>query len=378
MHETIPPSAGSWRFLRRFLVIGVAVAVLVVALGAWSTNEYAITPGNATNVAPLVTIKGLATDPHRDRIMLVDVYLQPLSELQFLLMHFHSHVEFVTGSQLLAPGIPTSQLIAQGFLQMSDSQTAAKVAALRALGWKVPARPSGTVVTGVVNNTPASRAGLRVGDEITGINGHAVTSRCALVAALAHVAVGAKVTMTLRAGRFSATGVLRRARVSTVALTTARSPNPPTAVTGCVQSPHGGASWLGIALEDGVRYTFPGAITLNTANIGGPSAGLAMTLTLIDALSRGSLTGGHVIATTGTIDPQGNVGDVGGVAQKTIAVENAGIHYFFVPQVEVATARAVAAASLHVIGVRTLAQVLRDLRKLGGAAPVALSAARKP
>lgn len=354
----------------------VAVAVLVVALGAWSTDEYAITPGNATNVAPLVTVTGLATDPHRDRIMLVDVYLQPLSELQYLMMHLQSHVEFVNGSQLLAPGIPNSQLIAQGFLQMSDSQTAAKVAALRTLGWKVPASPSGAVVTGVVSNTPASRAGLRVGDEIIGIDGRPVTSRCAVVASLAHVAVGATVALALRTGRFSATGVWRRARTITVALTTARSPNPPSALTGCTQSPHAGASWLGVALEDGVNYAFPGSITFDTANIGGPSAGLAMTLTLIDALSRGSLTGGHVIATTGTIDPQGNVGDVGGVAEKTIAVENAGVHYFFVPQVEVATARAVANASLHVMGVTTLSQVLSDLRKLGGAAPAALTTAR--
>ena len=352
------------------MVIGVLV---VVALRAWSTNEYAITPGNATNVAPLVSVKGLGTDPHRDRIMLVDVYLQPLSELQYLFMHLQSHVEFVTADQLLEPGIPNSQLVSQGFLQMSDSQMAAKVAALRALGWKIPAIPSGAVVTGVVDNTPASRAGLRVGDEITAVGTTAVTSQCALVGALAKVPVGTKVELTLRPGTFSASGVLRRAGSIKVAVTTSRSPNAG-ATTGCAQFPHAGASWLGIAPEDGVSYALPGSISLNTANIGGPSAGLAMTLTLIDALSKGSLTGGHVIATTGTITPQGEVGDVGGVAEKTIAVENAGAHYFFVPQVEVATARSVANSSLHIYGVSTLSQVLADLRTLGGAVPVAITA----
>jgi PDZ domain-containing secreted protein len=62
------------------------------------------------------------------------------------------------------------------------------------------------------------------------------------------------------------------------------------------------------------------------------------------------------------------------VAEKTIAVENAGAQYFFVPQVEVATARSVANSSLHVVGVTTLSQVLRDLRSLGGDAPVPLTA----
>lgn len=356
----------------------VVLVVLVVGLRAWSTNLYAITPGNATNVAPLVSVKGLGTDPHRDRIMLVDVYLQPLSHLQYLYMKlFESHVEFVTASQLLEPGIPTSQLLAQGFLQMSDSQTAAKVAALRALGWKVPARASGAVITGVVDNTPASRAGLSVGDEITAVDGRAVTSQCSLVGSLEHVAPNTKLTLTVEPGKFSATGVLTRGRAVAIGITTATSPNASSA-TDCAQFPTAGPSWLGIAPEDGVAYTLPGSITLNTANIGGPSAGLAMTLTLIDTLSRGSLTGGHVIATTGTIDPQGNVGAIGGAAEKTIAVEKAGAHYFFVPQGDYAAAKSTASASLHVIGVSSLSQVLADLRKIGGAAPVPYSAPTKP
>lgn len=352
------------------------IAVLVVALRAWSTNLYAITPGNATNVAPLVSVKGLGTDAHRDRIMLVDVFLQPLSELQYLYMRlFESHVEFVTAGQLLEPGIPASQLVSQGFLQMSDSQTAAKVAALRALGWTIRAAPAGAVVTGVVDNTPASRAGLSVGDEITAVDGRHVTSQCSLVGALEHVAPHTKLTLTVLPGKFTSTGVLTRSRAVAIAVTTVASPNA-SAPTNCEQFPTAGPSWLGVAPEDGIDYSLPGSITLNTANIGGPSAGLAMTLTLIDTLSRGSLTGGHVIATTGTIDAQGRVGAIGGAAEKTIAVENAGAHYFFVPQGDYAAAKSTANSTLHVIGVTSLSQVLADLRKLGGAAPVPYSAAR--
>ena len=348
------------------------MSALTIILRAVHTNEYAITPGNATNVAPLVSVHGLATDAHRDRIMLVDVYLQPLSELQYLVMHLQSHVQFVSADQLLEPGIPNSQLSAQGFLQMADSQLAAKVAALRALGWRVPATPTGAVVTGVVENTPASRAGINVGDEITAINGHPVTSACSLVGVLSSVPANSRLRVALIPGKFSPTGVYTHSAPVTLTLTSARSPSAG-ALTGCVRYPHAGPSWLGIAPEDGAHFVLPGTITVNTANIGGPSAGLAMTLTLIDALSRGSLTGGHAIAATGTIDPLGQVGDVGGVAEKTIAVENAGAQYFFVPTAEVATARAVASPSLHVVGVDTLGQVLRDLQAIGGAVPVALS-----
>ena len=351
----------------------VTVLIIVIALRSWPTDIYALTPGDATNVSSLVSVKGLATDPHRDRIDLVDVYLQSLSELQYLdLKFFGKHREFVGADQLLEPGVPSSQLLAQGYLEMSDSQTAAKVAALRALGWKVPATASGAVVGAVVANTPASRADLAVGDEITGVNGRKVTGLCSLLGAMVHVAVGERVSLTLIPGHFTSAGVLTHGAARTATMTAAASPNAGVA-TGCAGIAHAGPSWLGVSAEDGVGYSFPGDITLNTANIGGPSAGLAMTLTIIDALSKGSLTGGHPIATTGTIDPLGNVGAIGGVAEKTIAVENAGIHYFFVPKDNYAAAAAVAGTSLHVIGVSTLSQVLADLRNLGGAQPVPLS-----
>lgn len=374
MHETISPPSPRRRLLSRFLVVVVVFVVLVVGLRAWSTNEYAITPGNATNVIPLVTVKGLATNATPDRIMLVDVYLQPLSELQYLLMHFDAHVQFVTAGQLLEPGVPNSELTAQGFMQMSDSQEYAKVAALRALGWTIPAAHTGVAITAVASNTPAARAGLQVGDEILSVDGARVGSTCALIGSLVKVAPGTKVQLTLRRGTFSAAGVLHRGAPVTVTVDTAVSPHAH-AATGCAQFPTAGSSYLGIVLEDAVTYSLPGSISVDTANIGGPSAGLAMTLTIMDKLSRGSLTGHHVIAATGTIDPSGSVGDVGGVAEKTIAVENAGAQYFFVPQVEVPTARSVANSRLHIIGVTTLSQVLADLRKLGGTPPVPLTPA---
>ncbi len=78
---------------------------------------------------------------------------------------------------------------------------------------------------------------------------------------------------------------------------------------------------------------------MHTQDIGGPSAGLAMTLGIIDKLSSGRLTGNRIVAATGTIDQYGNVGDVGGVAEKTIAVERAGATIFFVPSVELGDRR---------------------------------------
>ena len=93
---------------------------------------------------------------------------------------------------------------------------------------------------------------------------------------------------------------------------------------------------------------------------------LAFTLELIDSLTPGELTGGRKVAVTGTIDQDGNVGPVGGVAQKTAAVKSAGAKYFLVPPDEYATAKAHAGRNLQVIKVANLEDALDVLGSLGG------------
>ena len=73
-------------------------------------------------------------------------------------------------------------------------------------------------------------------------------------------------------------------------------------------------------------------VLVNTGRIGGNSAGLALTLSVLDVLTPGELTGGFQIATTGTIDLEGNVGPIGGVEQKTITARKAGMDLFLVPE----------------------------------------------
>ncbi len=95
----------------------------------------------------------------------------------------------------------------------------------------------------------------------------------------------------------------------------------------------------------------------------GPSAGLAFTLTIIDKLSPGDLTGGKNVAVTGTIELDGTVGDVGGVPQKTAAAIDAGAKLFLVPSSEVREAKARAGSAMKVVGVDTIDDALRALRQ---------------
>ena len=72
-------------------------------------------------------------------------------------------------------------------------------------------------------------------------------------------------------------------------------------------------------------------VTVNSGDVGGPSAGLAYTLAIIDQLTPGSLTGGNTVAVTGTMELDGHVGEVGGVHQKTLAAIDAGATLMIVP-----------------------------------------------
>lgn len=305
--------------------------------------------------------------------MLADVYLQSLTAWQWLTMHFQSHVQFVPASDLVDPGIPSDELGAQGFLEMRDAKQAAEVTAYRALGWTVPATPTGAIVNGVVAPSPARSVGVSVGDEIVGVNDKSVRSACQLIGDIHDLAPGTKVQLGIKRVKISNSGTMTWSAPTTITVQTAKLPKG-VGVSGCPGLKSRARSWLGVSGEDGFSYSLPASVRINTANIGGPSAGLAMTLSLINVLSGGSLTDHHVVAATGTIDVKGDVGDVGGVAQKTVAVQRAGASFFIVPQVEVSTARAAASAGLKILGVTTLAQALRDLRSLGGVAPQPLTA----
>jgi PDZ domain-containing secreted protein len=100
------------------------------------------------------------------------------------------------------------------------------------------------------------------------------------------------------------------------------------------------------------RQLPPGA-QLDVAGVRGPSAGLAGALGLVDRVLGGQLSRGRAVVATGTIDASGQVGLVGGVAEKATAVAQSGATIFLVPAAEVGAARGLAGRAA-VIPVRSL------------------------
>ncbi|MFE2825652.1 S16 family serine protease [Streptomyces sp. NPDC059271] len=117
-------------------------------------------------------------------------------------------------------------------------------------------------------------------------------------------------------------------------------------------------------------------VTLKLADVGGPSAGLLFSLGIVDKLdgdgSGGDLTGGRVVAGTGTIDADGKVGAVGGVALKTQAARRDGATVFLVPKAECSDAKSELPKGLRLVPVTSLqgaVESLVSLEKGKGAVP---------
>lgn len=379
------PGRGRWR--RRLLVAvlivvcaGIIAELLYVVVR--SRSFFAISPGTAPVVSDKASCRaapgGNYTLPGgqpcvrlvlpaakaasvNGSVMMVDVLEGKATPWQYflyqigLLHRAEDGTVLLPNQEILGP-TPPSQLGCQGNQQMADATQAARVVALRQLGYTVKQTDLGAQIDEVGTGTPAASAGLQCDDLVVGLNGAPVRSASQLVAAIHALAPGDVARLSVRR--------VVGGRTQTLQLSARLSGTP--ALGGQPADPR--QAFLGVALETRAAFTYPFQVSFQVGPIGGPSAGLAMTLGVLDALTHGQLTGGLRVAATGTMDFRGDVGDVGGVAQKTVAVRHAGAQIFFVPISELATARS-EAGPMKVYAVSTLAQTLTDLRELGGHVP---------
>ena len=366
----LPPIAGPRR--RRvwpgaFIVLLIVVLLAALIAARTSINYYVLTPGDAQPVSQFIDVPAADNHPLTGKILLTDVYVTQLNALNYLRYRFFdSDSQIVSGPDLLGPSTNQNQYLDQGYLEMAQAQSFATAAALSHLGYTVTSTNAGALIFGIASDSPAAST-LQVAQVITGVNDTPVTTDCSLVAALHGLTPGQRVALKVEDSSINSVGDFVAGPIVTKSVTLGKPPKGLTD-TAC-GAPTAPTAYLGIEPQTQQDWHFPVKVTVHTQNIGGPSAGLAMTLGIIDRLSSGRLTGNRIVAATGTIDQNGAVGDVGGVAEKTVAVERAGATVFFVPTVELPAAESKATPQLHVYAVNNLNQVLRILERLGGSVP---------
>jgi PDZ domain-containing protein len=333
---------------RRWWAAGVAAAILVALAIAASTVELPYTvimPGHATPVSDRIAVTGAPSYPPEESIAFTTVTARDATLFETLRGWIDDDIDVYPNEQLRGDRSEEENR-ALNSQMMVDSKLIARTVALRHLGYQVDVRLAGVAVDDLDPDFPAAAAGLERGDVILGVDGEAVDQHDELPALLQVGGVGTEHTLNVH----RLNGDVDDVRVTTVA-----SPDDATRAI------------IGIQPVERVSdFEFPIDVTIDSGAVLGPSAGLAFTLAVIDVLTEGELTGGHKVATTGTMELDGTVGPVGGARQKAVTVRNAGYEVFLVPSLEYGVVEDAIGADVQVIAVDTLAEALDALASLGG------------
>ena len=197
------------------------------------------------------------------------------------------------------------------------SQSDSIAAAMKELG--IPTQEA-VVVTLVGGGSPADGI-VQAGDQILTVDGQEVSTPAEVGELVREREVGDTVVLeVLRSEEPGAEPSQETLEVVTAVNPTAQAEDPQA-------SPQ---AYLGIVV--GIAYKAPFDIEFGDSNVGGPSAGMMFSLGIIDMLTDDQLNGGKHVAGTGTIDPEGNVGPIGGIQQKLVGAKRAGAALFVAPQ----------------------------------------------
>ncbi|HVS67634.1 MAG TPA: PDZ domain-containing protein [Mycobacteriales bacterium] len=347
---------------RRAATFGVAAVLLAVMFSAlfWLPVPYVVlSPGPVTDTlgvvpagegangqggGPVIQISGVPTQPTDGHLYLTTVELRPGScsvhprLIDAIKAWFNSHETVEPQQVQCPPGVSSKAVQQQGANDMTQSQIDAVIAAMNELGYKSTGNI--VVVQAVASGVPAASV-IQPGDEVVSADGKRIRQEQQLVNTVRKVTPGDAVTVVIS----------RDNTRHTYDVVTEKGPD--------------GKARLGVTIAD--RPTWNGisvSIGIDPNVIGGPSAGTALALGIVDKLTPGGLTGGRTIAGTGTIDKRGKVGPIGGIQQKIAAAVDAGATVFFAPASECSDAVAAAPSSLTLVSIKTLDGAVAALKAI--------------
>jgi Lon-like protease len=323
----------SWPTLA--LALGAALLVIVVALYLAPSDQYILLPDEPRALDPLVVVKG--ERPQRDAggFYYVAVDVRQASVLEKLFPSLQDGASLVPERVINPEGVDEGVRRRGELREMRRSQRYATAVALKELGFPVRIEPVGARVANTIDGYPAAGK-LRAGDLILRVDGTPVAIPDDLTRILSQRAPGSTVRLRFRRG----------GRLREVAIRTVRNPANP-------RKP-----FLGVQLAD-PKVTLPLGVRFDLGQVGGPSAGLAFALDLMEEFGR-DVDRGRRVAATGEIRLDGSVHAVGGVKQKTIGARESDVDLFLVPGENAAEARRYA-DGLRIVPVDSFQQALHAL-----------------
>jgi PDZ domain-containing protein len=307
---------------------GVLIAATFIPL-----PYYAEGPGPARNVLPLISFDDRERHEARGELVYTTVRLQRLT-LVGLVAAWLDPVRYVVPQDLVyPPGIDRQEEVERSISQMDQSKIDATFVVLTRLEDYPREHGEGALVRATVPGCPAAGE-LFPGDVILEIDDRDVGSRRDASRAIEAVGEGEPLGFVVEVD-----GEREEARFTREAC------GPDEEIL------------VGVSLLD----AFPFPVTMSSGAVGGPSAGLMWALGLYELLDPDDLAAGRIVAGTGTIDLEGNVGPIGGIRDKVIAAERAGADLFLVPADNMAELEGMETGAMELVSIATIDEAIDAL-----------------
>lgn len=296
------------------LLTGVVVlSALAIVLALVRVPYIALVPGPTVNTLgeyddkPVIRVDGKTPNKTNGNLNLTTLgIVDDITIFQAISGWFSGDAAVVPREVYYPPTQTRDEVTEQNREMFVQSESAAIHAAMNYLQY-----PKKIVVV-----TAPEASSIVAGDAIEAVDGKPIATAEDLAAVLAGIAPDTTVTVDY----------LHNGEPASTQLTTAEPP----------KDADREGSMLGIV----VSYRGYGGFSVTFAenDIGGPSAGLMLTLGIIDLVGPEPLVDGEFVAGTGTISPDGSVGPIGGIRFKIIAATDAGADLFLTPAANCAEA----------------------------------------
>ncbi|UVI32978.1 PDZ domain-containing protein [Paenibacillus spongiae] len=317
-----------WRSTTLLAVIVIAGVVLF-----WPTSYEVTSPGFTLNMNRYATVEDGVPKGSIDGVLVIE---RPAFPVDWLYASLLPHVQLKKRDTSISIG-EIQQIVRQ---QRVGANQIGSAVAFQKLGIGRGVIPSGVQVVKLMPESPNSGI-IEPGDIIVAMNDKPIASLAELTERMSGVEPGSAVHVTL---------VRSEQKLPVTMKTIASDDDPNRAI-------------FGIQVEDHVQVDLPKDVHYRSYLVyqGGPSHGAALALTIMDQLRPGGVTYGNRVASTGTIDANGNVGPIGGIEQKGFTVERTNADVFFVPAGQEDEARK-GASDLNIVPVHTLDEMLEWLK----------------
>ena len=309
---------------------------------AWNIElpYLAFGPGPVSDAADAIVAETVEVYPPDGELLMLTVVSQGVNVFEAIIAGLDPTIDLVPKQAVRRPGETNEEYRNRTLQQMDDSNFRSIAVALGYL--EIDLVSTEVVVNEFVEGVPAASV-LVLGDTIVAIDGVEVASVEDIRLLLEGVGIGDTIAMTVE----------RAGETVEVDVTLVERDDEP------------GEAMIGVILGELSEPPFP--LEIQAGDVGGPSAGMMHSLAIIDTLTEGELTKGHVIAGTGTIQVDGTVGNIGGIRQKVPAAEAAGATYILVPEGNYEKALTAEFDNIEIVPIANISEAVAFLETLEAA-----------